>query len=638
MDENEILRPETPVSDILQPEAQTAFPKERLQKLTETLRKYKAGKSNLEKRIIEAEQYWKLRHWEYIRKSLPNEPEPTSGWLVNVILSKHSDAMDAYPQAICLPREAGDREEAQSLTSILPVILEQNQFETTWSDTWWYKLKSGTGVYGVFWDKSKQGGLGDISIRRTEILNLFWEPGVTDIQQSRYLYHVELQDNEALKERYPEIGDKLNSSLDVSHYLYDDSIPTSDKSAVIDCYYRVWEGTRAILHYVKYVGEYVLYATEDDPELAQRGLYDHGKYPFVFDPLFPEEGYPRCGFGYVDLCKDPQKYVDILGNAILKNSIVGATPRYFVRSDGMVNEDEFRDMNSAFVHVNGTMDEQSVRQIDTPPLSEIYVSVMQLKIDELKQVSGNRDVNNGGSSAGITAASAIAALQEAGNGLSRDMIESSYRAFREIAELCIELIRQFYTLPRVFRILGEYGTEKYITYSNAHLQEQATYAGMGMEMRRLPVFDIEVEVQKESQYTIATYNDLAVQLYQMGAFAPQNADSVMMMLDMMEFKGKDQIMQKIAKNQMLYQTMLQYMQLALELAQRYEPQIVEQLSANIQQVLAGTGNMNPLSAGQSVQIPEGDAQTGGAPQREHSFVEKARRTARDSSAPGGQQA
>ena len=636
MDEFNNLTPETTVDEIVQQQEQTHFPKERLQKLTETLQKYKAGKANLEKRIIAAEQYWKLRHWEYIREKMPDEPEPTSGWLVNVILSKHSDAMDAYPQAICLPREAGDKGEAQALTSIIPVILEQNQFETTWSDTWWYKLKSGTGVYGVFWDKSKQGGLGDISIRRTEILNLFWEPGVSDIQQSRYLFHVELQDNESLKERYPELGDKLDSSINISHYVYDDSISTSDKTAVVDCYYRVWQGARAILHYVKYVGEHVLYATEDDPMYANRGLYDHGKYPFVFDPLFPEEGYPRCGFGYVDLCKDPQKYVDILGNSILKNSIVGATPRYFVRSDGNVNEQEFRDMNQAFVHVSGNLSDESLRPIDHPPLSDIYVSVMQLKIDELKQTSGNRDVNNGGSTSGITAASAIAALQEAGNGLSRDMIEGSYRAFREVVDLCVELIRQFYTEPRTFRILGQYGMEQFIAYSNAGIQEQRMLAAAGEEMLRLPVFDIEVEVQKESQYTIATYNDLAVQLYQMGAFNPANADSVMMMLDMMEFKGKDQLMQKIAKNQILYQKMVEYMQMALMLAQQFQPDLVPGLSADIQQTMAGTGDMNP-TAGQ-VQLAEGDAQRGGARPREHARVEQARRTAADSSNPGGRQA
>lgn len=70
--------------------------KEAIQKATQTLQKYKEGKSNLEKRIIDNEQWYKLRHWESLRKT-PNEVQPTSGWLFNCIANKHADAMDNFP-------------------------------------------------------------------------------------------------------------------------------------------------------------------------------------------------------------------------------------------------------------------------------------------------------------------------------------------------------------------------------------------------------------------------------------------------------------------------------------------------------------------------------------------------------------
>ena len=59
------------------------------------------------------------------------------------------------------------------------------------------------------------------------------------------------------------------------------------------------------VHYVKYVNDYIIYASENDPEYALRGFYDHGKYPFVFDTLFPVEGSP-AGFGYIDVMKNCQ--------------------------------------------------------------------------------------------------------------------------------------------------------------------------------------------------------------------------------------------------------------------------------------------------------------------------------------------
>ena len=127
----------------------------------QTLLKYKEGKANLERRIIDNEQWYKLRHWECMRDK-SNEVQPTSAWLFNCIANKHADAMDNFPAPNILPREEGDKAEAEMLTSIIPVVLDQNEFEKTYSDVQNYKLKSGTGVYGVFWDKSKMNGLGEI--------------------------------------------------------------------------------------------------------------------------------------------------------------------------------------------------------------------------------------------------------------------------------------------------------------------------------------------------------------------------------------------------------------------------------------------------------------------------------------------
>ena len=112
-----------------------------------------------------------------------------------------ADAMDNYPEPVVLPRERSDEESAKVLSSVLPVILEQNDYEQTYSDNWWEKLKHGTAAYGVFWNNQKENGLGDIDIRPIDLLKHFGEPGVTDIQKSRNLFLVELVDEEVLEEQ-----------------------------------------------------------------------------------------------------------------------------------------------------------------------------------------------------------------------------------------------------------------------------------------------------------------------------------------------------------------------------------------------------------------------------------------------------
>ena len=525
---------------------------EEVRRAADILRRYHAGKRQLEQRIIDNEQFWKLRHWQQMEKTgqggNPADPQPTSGWLVNCILSKHADAMDCYPEPTVLPREPGDREEAGKLTRILPVILKKNGFKRTYSSAWWYKLKSGCAVYGVFWDAGKLNGLGDISIRRMDLLNLFWEPGVTDIQDSPHFFSTELQDREALEERYPQAKGKADrGGWTLSRYLYDDAVDTSGKVLVVDWYYHTRENGRRVLQYCKFVGDTVLYATENDPDMRDRGWYDHGRYPFVFDVLFPEEGTP-AGYGYVDLCKSPQKQIDLMNQAILKNTLASATPRFFVRSDGAVNENEYADWTRPFVHTNGNLGSDSIAPIQTAGLDSVYVAILQSKIAEMKETAGNRDVANGGTAGGVTAATAIAALQEAGGKLSRNMIDDGYEAFSDVVTLCIELIRQFYSLPRQFRLLGVMGQEEFVSYDSRGLQPQAVDDGV-VSGYRVPEFDLEVSAQDENPYKTMEYNQLALQLFQMGFFRADMADQALRCLELMDFKNKDQLMSSILQGQ-----------------------------------------------------------------------------------------
>ena len=565
--------------------------KEQVQAATQILQKYKEGKANLEKRIVANEQWYKLRHWECLRGE-KQEVEPTSAWLFNSIANKHADAMDNFPAPNILPREEMDKGEAEMLSSIIPVILDQNDFEQTYSDVWSYKLKTGTGVYGVFWDGTKLNGLGDISIKKCDIINLFWESGITDIQKSRNLFHVELVDNDLLIQQYPQLQGKLgNSTLTISEYVFDDSVDTTNKSAVVDWYYKkAAENGKAVLHYCKYVNDEVLFATENDPKYADRGWYDDGEYPFVFDVLFRVEGTP-AGFGYIDVGKSAQEYIDRGNQAIMQNMLSNTKPRHFIRSDGAVKEDEYADMTKDFVHVDGNLGQDSIMPIQGKPLPNIYVEVINNKINELKEVTGNRDISTGGTTSGVTAASAIAAMQEAGSKLSRDNIKASYRAYRKIIIMVIERIRQFYDLPRCFRIVGDNGAVNFIKYSNAGLIAEYQGEEFGIDMGyRIPMFDIEVTAQKSSPYSKMAQNELALQFYGAGFFNPTMAVQALTCLDMMDFDRKDAIMTKIAQNGAAYQAAAMAAQMAMGAGGLPDEEVAESASKTVEGNEALGGN------------------------------------------------
>ena len=547
---------------------------EQLRQANLTLQKYKEGKANLEQRVIDNEEWYRLRHWECMRGKKKQQVEPVSAWLLNAIANKHADAMDNYPAPNILPRERDDVEEARRLSDIVPVVLEQTGYEGTYSEAWWDKLIGGTAIYGVFWDSGKLNGLGDIAVEPVDVLNLFWEPGITDIQDSANVFHLSLADNKALESSYPQLSGNLGgSTLDISKYVYDDTVDTSGKSVVVDWYYKKQVGQTTVLHFCKYVNDTVLYATENDETMAKRGWYDHGKYPFVFDPLFRIKGTP-CGFGYIDIGKGAQEYIDRGDQAVMQNMLSNAKPRYFIRSDGSVNEAEYGDMTKDFVHTDGNLGQDSILPIAGKGLSSIYLNVLDRKVEELKETTGNRDVSTGGSTSGVTAASAIAAMQEAGSKLSRDSNKAAYRAFREIVLLVVELIRQFYDLPRQFRIIGANGEQSFISYTNAGLLPQAQGNDFGVDMGyRVPLFDIEIAAEKASPYSKLSQNELALQFFGAGFFNPQLTDQALACLEMMDFDGKDRMMQRIAQNGTLYQQLMQTRQQAVAMAQAVDMQM-----------------------------------------------------------------
>lgn len=614
---------------------------EQLKEFTKVLKEYNAGLNPTKRRIIAAENWWKMHNTIEEQKTTDIGKDggftSKSGWMHNVIVSKHADAMEAYPEPNILPREVGDRGQAIMLSAIIPCILEQNHFEQTYSDAMWQKMKTGTGTYKIVWDQGKLNGLGDISIERVNLLNLYWEPGVTDIQASRYFFQTELVDKDLLQQRYPELKDKLKGQTFInSKFLYDDTVSTENKATVIEVYYHKYVRGKNTLQYCKYVEDVVLFASENDMQamngkepMAVTGMYDHGRYPYEFDALYPIEGSP-CGYGYVDVCMSPQTEIDLMKTAFVKSSQVGAIPRFLSRQDGNINEEEFLDLSKSIVHVPHGVDDNTLRQVDFRPLDGVYVNLMDRTIQELRETSGNTETSTGNVSSGVTAASAIAALQEASGKGSKDSTKTAYRVYSRIVELCIELIRQFYDMPRQFRIIGQYGMEQFVSYSNRGIQPQHQGQRFGQDMGyRLPVFDIKVSAQKKNVYTKISQNELAMQFFKMGFFNPQATDQALMCLDLMEFDGKDTVMQKVAQNGTLFQKLIQYMQLSITLAAKAAPQMVAGLSRDIMQTMGSSGGSAGTASAQQLSVDNVEGLKG----QEAARVESARERSAKASQP-----
>lgn len=542
------------------------------------LERYKQGKSKIDEMIVANQEWWRTRHWGQM-KSIENENDDeeksTSAWLFNSIINKHADVMDNYPTITVLPRSEVGEHEAKILNEILPTIAQRNNYEKVYSDKSLDLIVEGGCITTTLWDNSLCDGFGDVVTKNIDALNFFWEPGVSDIQDSAKIFVGSIVDNETLEKMYPQMKGHTGGGKTTRQYInLDEQVDNSTKSEVWDMYYKVAltekvaedsltgqavNRTREVLHYVKFCNGVLLYASENDPDMAERGWYDHGKYPFTVTPLFKIKDSP-WGFGYVDVMKSPQAMIDRLDQAILKNALMAASPRWAVKDQADVNLEEFADWSNPFVKIGSSSSLQDVlMDITAKPMPAFVVNHKADLIDQLKETSGNRDVAQGGTTGGATAATAIAAMQEAGSKLIRDLNKTLYRGTRDEAYLMVETMRQFYTEPREFRVEEEDGHYHFVKYISGLVEDGVKNNGVE--------FDINIIAEKQSPFSKAAQNEIIKEMYGMGLFAPENSQAALVCLEGMEFEGKEKIKGMVKENSVFLQQFTGAMNFIMNLAQ-----------------------------------------------------------------------
>lgn len=583
---------------------------EEINEAMQTFKKYQTSKKPYDERFKMAYDEYNLLYTEStnpkfliddkgkLRPVLINKRKGAQA--LNVIMNKHADAMDNYPEIICLPRAQDDEQAAKTLNSVIPCIHKRNGFLRTYSDEQLDKFVGGCGCYAVLWDKTAENGLGDISISRVDILNLFWEPHIENIQDSANVFYARYYDEDGIRKVYPELENVSTASLGLTeHTTYDNSDKSNDKVIMLDWYYK----KNGELHLCKFVGEHILYSSENEG----KPIYNHGKYPFVLEPMFRLRDTP-VGFGFMDVVRAPQNQLDELKHDMLVNVKVNSQPRVYANEGAGLNKDDLTDLDKTVIEVSGTL-QNNIAPVESKELATGAWSLYDRLLNEIKETSATNDASNGASAAGVTSGSAIAALQEAGGKVSRDSNKLAQEAMTEVAQLEIELMRQFYNLPRIFRITGEDNQTTYEEFDNTGLMKQPlTYTDTdgqtvnytdedGNILERLPIFDIDVKAQKASPFATAAQNEMMMNLFQMGAFNPQAADATLVMLDGMTFEGKEKLIEKIKQNQ----TLSQAVQELSNKVQMLEAMNASRTAANVQNGMqnenAPTAQQTPPQAG-----------------------------------------
>jgi len=380
-------------------------------------------------------------------------------------------------------------------------------------------LVGGYMVQEVGFDPDLNGGMGGAFLRQVDPRSIMFDPLCADIGDSRAVFKFAAHPRAWFAQRYPD----KERDMDSDSLL---SVSDGDSIMLIECWQREYDpetGSFAV-HMKKMAGGVLL---EDSRTAKPEGCYRHGQYPFVITSLYPRRG--SClGFGLVDMFENQQLYSDKLDQIVLKNALMASHNKLLVTGASGFDVDDLRDWSKE-VHRGENLN--GVTWFATAPLPGYILEYIRSMRNGIKEESGANDFSRGMASGGVTAASAIAALQEMSSKRSRMAARSIHDAFEEAVRQEIEIEREFCIFPRSVR--AKKGISTFVGKSLSKLTD------LGNE---LPIeFVVSVKVQRENRFSVAAHNELMLTMLQAGMITPDVA------LEMMNFDGKEQVQGLMAK-------------------------------------------------------------------------------------------
>ena len=489
---------------------------------------YRSAYASEWQRLENNEKIYRGDHWYDVPKDDPNEPQPVTPVIQSTIENVSADLMDNFPEAVILPESPEDQEVAH----VLEAVIRQNHDAAAY-DREWHKLShdllvGGYMVQEVGYDPMLNNGLGGAYIRHVDGRNILFDPLVTDLQESRAVIKFSAKPLKWLDEHYPN-----HAPFDTDKYTFvtpkDDLLTVDDtkQTLLLEFWWREIDPqtARYRVHMCKAAGGKVI---EDSRDQKPEGYFSHGQYPFVVTPLFIRKG--SClGYGFVDMFETQQRYADKLDQIVLKNAVMASRNKLLVTEASGFDIDDLRDWSKE-VHKGENLG--GITWFTTPPLPSYILQYIESIRRNIKEESGANDFSRGNTGQGVTAASAIAALQEASSKRSRMAARQMHSAYKDAVRMEIEVEREFNVLPREVRMTIN-GQPQKATFESALMQRQTKLGNT------IPVeFFISIKVQRENTWTVRAHNELMIQMVQLQILQPPQA------LELMQFEGRESVLEK----------------------------------------------------------------------------------------------
>lgn len=411
------------------------------------------------------------KHWN------GDQPAWMSTPVVNLVFSVVETMVpiltDSRPQIVVSPRSPEDEGISQVLGAILEWLWEANDMEVKLPKIVRNKLIFGNGFLKVLWNPDLRGGLGDIDTVPVDPAHIFISPFAKTLQESEYVIHAENLHKRMVKRLFPQVSLDDESGPQIESLTLDRSASSRDnRSATIEKVklpnQTVYENAHSsegtsqksqddlvtvLERWSRREGGQVwqTVVVNDQLVIDRPALGANGRYPFVHFVDY-QNTWSAWALGEVQAVDQLQVSINRRRGHIQDILRYTATPMLVVDPASGLEYENLRPRPNLVLPAEGGL--ASVGWLQPPAIPNALFEANSMDKDDFDIVLGRVDVMSGRTPPGVEAGVAIQLLQEAANVRMRLKVRNLENALKQLGEIWLGFIQEFYTTERVFRVVG----------------------------------------------------------------------------------------------------------------------------------------------------------------------------------------
>lgn len=563
-----------------------------------------------DKLLVEHEEMREARLMRQLRQAEKSRTAPASNTLNSCADNVIADQIDNMPEAKLVPEREETAQSAEELSDVIAYILYQARWPDTYQTIMEDAVITGTGIAQVCWDDDMEDGDGMVNVIPWHPEDFYPDPMYEDLQDGRACFKTTLTTVAWIEQHYPQArcyvkADAETYGPQAANPAYE--TPYDDQpTTLLEFWYRTYDAQKRKyrVHMAQMAGQALLYSTELDYGVERKGeyregVYAHGQYPFVlykYRKVFKKP----FGTGLMHDYKDTQHAIDRYQKYIDDNARQSSIQRLFIRKGSGVNPDEVADFSRTIVEWEGSDISEAMQTVQAAPLNNQVYQIMQYQVDAMKQDCGQNQFSRGEGGMGVTAASAIQALQDAGGKITRWHTEQFKAAFRDMVVQILWVLSEYMEPERTLRIVGGWDS------TGNMMERMVTVRAPKTEGDRMlhPAYSVRVQVQRNNPLEIQLFNELLTQAAQVCAQSGQPMPPEVFIGLLQGYPNKSSILKAVQQTSAMHQQMAQ-MQQAIEAMQG---QIDQQKTANLAYMKSRSTKGGGVAAAKGDRMDQGGMQ------------------------------